>query len=107
MKIAFDATHHLGYTGINVYMRNLIASLARQYREDTYSLLTTYNKEERLLSEFPEDDRQLLLTDNPFPNSLALGRQGKVLVNLWYRYLYGRQSNKYDLIHFTNPFHFE
>jgi alpha-1,3-rhamnosyl/mannosyltransferase len=107
MNIAFDATHHLGFTGINVYMKNLVASLARRFTDDQYTLLTTFNKQHKMLAEFPEQDRALFKTDNPFPNSLALGHIGVPLVYLYYRYLYGKQSHKYDLIHFTNPFHFE
>src|SRR5205085_11998930 len=84
-----------------------LANLARLYAQDQYTLLTTYHKIDRVLSEFPERDRSNLHIDNPFPNSLALGRKGRPLVNAFYRYVYGKQSPKYDLIHFTNPFHFE
>src|SRR5437899_1074848 len=105
MNIAFDATHHLGFSGINVYMRNLLVSLARLYPEDRYTLLTTYHKIDKIRSEFNDADSNLLHADNPFPNSLALGSIGRPLLNLYYRRIYGKQSHNYDLIHFTNPFH--
>ncbi len=107
MNIAFDATHHFGFSGINVYMRNLVGSLARFFPDDCYTMLTTYNKIERLRSEFPEADRVLLNADNPFPNSLALGSLGRPIMDRFYGRIYEKQSHKYDIIHFTNPYHFE
>ena len=45
--------------------------------------------------------------DNPFPNSLALGSLGRPIMDRFYGRIDEKQSHKYDIIHFTNPYHFE
>ena len=106
MNVAFDATGLLGYTGINVYTRNLVASLAHLYTKDTYTLLTTYRKIERVAEHFSEMHRQLLKWNNPFPSPLALGPLGRPFVELYTKKIFRKQIEQYDLLHFANPYHY-
>jgi glycosyltransferase involved in cell wall biosynthesis len=106
MKVAFDATGLIGYTGINVYTRNLVTSLAHLYPDDAYTLLTTYKKLDRVASQFDEAKRHPLHWDNPFPHPLALGHAGLPLTELYYKRIYIKQSKRYDLLHSTNPYYY-
>jgi alpha-1,3-rhamnosyl/mannosyltransferase len=106
MNVAFDATQLLGFSGINVYTRNLVSSLARRYPTDVYTMLTTYRRMDRVAAQFDADLVERLQWDNPFPHLLALGSLGKGLVNLYYQSIYHTQSKSVDLLHATDPFHF-
>jgi glycosyltransferase involved in cell wall biosynthesis len=106
MNVAFDATGLIGYTGINVYTRNLATSLAHLYPSDGYTLLTTYRKLERVASQFDEKKRDPLRWDNPFPHPLVLGKWGTPLTEVYYKRIFRNQADKYDLLHSTNPFYY-
>ncbi len=106
MQIAFDATQLLGYSGINVYTRNLASHLAHSFPEDTYSMLTTYRKIGAVSEYFDEQSRGRMQWDNPFPHRLALGYAGKPLVGYWIGKQFRRKSRAFDLVHFTDPSQF-
>ncbi len=106
MKIAFDAARLLGYSGMNVYARNLADSLCRLYEEDTYTMLTTYRKIEKVSSQFSQAALEHLRWKNPLPNPLALGSLGQPLAERYINRILGQLSKQFDLIHSTDPFHF-
>ncbi len=106
MNVAYDARGLIGFTGINVYTRNLVEQLARLYSADTYTLLTTYRKMHRVRESFPPEDRDLFAWNNPFLHELALGTIGKPIVDLVLGSQFRKEAVKYDLLHCTNPYYF-
>ena len=106
MNVAYDATQLLGFTGINVYTRNLAAALARAYPEDHYTMITTYRKMMKVAGQFPPEDREVIGWDNPVPNPLFLGYTGRPLAERFIRFRFRHQAHRYDLLHTTDPYHF-
>ena len=104
LRVAFDATQLLGYTGINVYTRNLARALALEYPQDRYAMLTTYRKMDRVAEHFgPNADA--LQWGNPFPSPLALGYLLRPVVERAIVQRWRRVAKEYDLVHETDPFH--
>ena len=102
MKIAFDARQLLGFSGINVYTRNLIRDLVTQYPEDAYTLLTTYRKIPAISSYFETSVREKITWENSFPHRLALGDIGKFAIDFWSEKKLQETARRLDLLHCTD-----
>ncbi len=107
MNIVFDATQLIGYTGINVYTRNLVGNLARLYPEDRYTMLTSYHKLDRVFSQFEAATREQIDWRNSLPNPLMLGRTAKPISERIIEQMFRRQVSKADFLHTTDPYHFQ
>jgi alpha-1,3-rhamnosyl/mannosyltransferase len=101
IKIAFDANDIYGHSGIETYTRELIANLAKLYKEDEFFLFTSKEDLGNLKDVFSSDN--LIVKQNLW-NKYAFGNPLQSFTGFLNNRIFSKNNQDYDLVHQTNQF---
>ena len=104
MKIAYNAKLLFGRSGIETYTREIIGGVLNQFPDIYLSLITSFNRKEKIESHYGSKPNLNVL--NILPHDMVIGEIGRPLVKIYDEVMFKKKAKEMDLIHFTHSFGF-